>query len=97
MSAERGIGSGASLRDAAAASRAGDRRAMYTIAAQQVMFGLVPIAVLVALLVDSSHLAIGVDFQHGYWPGAHRLLNGLSPYSFTPAQIKASNAFVYRR
>jgi len=40
-------------------------------------------------------LAIGVDFQHGYWPGARRLLEGLSPYSFTPAQIKASTAFVY--
>ena len=53
MFAGRRVGSGASLRDVVAASRAGDRRALYTIAVQQVVFGFVPLAVSQSILVDS--------------------------------------------
>jgi hypothetical protein len=100
MSANEPLGRGASLKDGIAASRAGDRKAVFLIALQQVGFGVLPIVLTVWLLatVLGGHnriLILAVDFRDAYWTAAHRLLYGGNPYAWTGAQIRDGVAFVY--
>jgi hypothetical protein len=101
MSANEPSVRGASLRDGLAASRAGDRKATFLIALQQVSFGVLPIVVTAWLLGtvlggDNRVVLLAVDFRDGYWTAAHRLVSGGNPYAWTtPAQIRAGLAFVY--
>ncbi len=65
-------------------------------AAEQSLFGLVPVLATVALFTFQFRLsAIVPDFHAVYWPAASRLLHGLSPYATTHQQIAAGTAFVY--
>jgi hypothetical protein len=65
-------------------------------AAQNSLFGLVPVLVILALVVFQFKLhAVAVDFRVAYYPAAHRLLHGLNPFAVTPSQIAAGTGFVY--
>jgi hypothetical protein len=66
------------------------------IAAQQVLFGLVPIVVTMGLLAfEFKAQPIAVDFRSAYFPAAARLLHGASPYAVTHHEILEGYAFVY--
>ena len=66
------------------------------IAAQQVLFGVVPIVVTMALLAFELKVQpIAVDFRSAYFPAAVRLLRGGSPYAVTHHEILEGYAFVY--
>lgn len=89
----------AGARDALAAARAGDRSAMVGIATQQVLFGLLPLAVtayIVLMLMSQPHrFWVAIDFRNAYWVAGHRLLDGGNPYAWTAAEIRSGAAFVY--
>ena len=67
------------------------------VAAQQMLFGAVPIVVTMALLAFELKVQpIAVDFRSAYFPAAVRLLNGGSPYAgATHYEILEGYAFVY--
>jgi hypothetical protein len=72
------------------------REARLKRAAEHSLFGLIPLVVTGALILFQFHLnAVAVDFHVAYWPAAHRLINGFSPYTVTPSQIRSGTAFVY--
>ena len=88
----------ASLRRGLAAVRAGDRQAMYTLALQQVMLGLVPVVVLIweaSIVFGTPHSNVAVDFHDAYYVAGYRLLHGGNPYAWTNREIRAGVAFVY--
>jgi hypothetical protein len=61
-----------------------------------VLFAAVPalfVAVMVWSVLQGPFSAL--DFRHAYWLGGHRVLSGVSPYSWTPAQFREGVAFVY--
>jgi hypothetical protein len=65
-------------------------------AAQQMLFGFVPIIVTLALVAfELKAQPIAVDFRSAYFPAAVRLLHGASPYVVTHREILAGYAFVY--
>jgi hypothetical protein len=71
---------------------------MYSVAAQQVLLGLMPAVVLVweaAVVFGDRHRVVAVDFHDAYYVAAHRLLHGGDPYAWTHGQIDAGVAFVY--
>jgi Glycosyltransferase family 87 len=62
----------------------------------RVLFGVVPVAVTVALVVFEIHTnALALDMRVAYWPAASRLLHGASPYAVTRHDIAIGWAFVY--
>ena len=65
-------------------------------AAQQVLFGVVPIVATLALLAFELKVQpIAVDFRSAYFPAAVRLLHGGSTYAVTRHEILDGYAFVY--
>ena len=73
-----------------------ERRNNFKRPLEHSLFGLIPVVATVALIAFQFHLhAVAVDFHVAYWPAAHRLINGLSPYAVTPKQIRGGTAFVY--
>jgi alpha-1,2-mannosyltransferase len=72
------------------------RRDRLGTAAQQMLFGGVPIVVTMALLAfELKAQPIAVDFRSAYFPAAVRLLHGGSPYAVTHHEILEGYAFVY--
>lgn len=72
------------------------RRAELGRALEHALFGFVPAVALVALIVFAFSIhEVAVDLRVAYWPAAHRLLNGGSPYAVTHHQIVNADAFVY--
>jgi hypothetical protein len=66
------------------------------IAAQHLLFGLVPIVVTAGLIAFEFKVhAVAVDFRSAYYPAAVRLLHGRSPYAVTHHEILNGYAFVY--
>lgn len=66
------------------------------VAARQVLFGVVPIVVTMALLAFELKVqTIAVDFRFAYFPAALRLLHGGNPYAVTHHEILEGYAFVY--
>jgi hypothetical protein len=63
---------------------------------ERVLLGALPLALTLGLAVGSfvTHWA-AEDFTLAYYPAAHRLLDGLSPYASTHSQIVSGAAFVY--
>ncbi len=76
---------------AATATDAAHRRAL-----TQVLLGVTPLALTLWLAAATlrPHWA-AEDFTLAYYPAAHRLLAGLSPYAATHAQVLDGAAFVY--
>jgi len=87
----------ATLRREVAAARVRSRRETYSLALRQVMWGVMPIAVLVweLTLVLGRQNRVAVDFQDAYYVAGHRLLHGGNPYAWTHREIYAGVAFVY--
>jgi alpha-1,2-mannosyltransferase len=87
----------ATLRREVAAARSRGRKETYALALRQVVWGVVPIAVLVweATLVVGRRNRIAVDFKDAYYVAGQRLLHGGNPYAWTHQQIDAGIAFVY--
>jgi alpha-1,2-mannosyltransferase len=72
------------------------RRDSFRRAAENSLFGLVPVLATLTLVVFQFKLhAVAVDFRVAYYPAAHRLLQGLNPFAVTPSQIAAGTGFVY--
>jgi glycosyl transferase family 87 len=73
------------------------RRDEFGTAAQQVLFGVIPIVATFALLAFELKVQpIAVDFRSAYFPAAVRLLNGGSPYAgITHHEVLEGYAFVY--
>jgi hypothetical protein len=72
------------------------RQAGLLRATEHGVFGLVPVAATLALILVQFHLrAVAIDFHVAYWPAVHRLLHGLSPYAVTHKQLAGGTAFVY--
>jgi Glycosyltransferase family 87 len=73
-----------------------DRLATRVRALEHVLLGVVPLALTVWLAVSAvSFHWVAQDFSLAYYPAAHRLLDGGSPYLATHAQIVSGAAFVY--
>lgn len=65
-------------------------------ATEHALFGLVPLVATLALIAFEYRIhAVALDFRVAYYPAAHRLLEGLSPYAVTHQQIVGGTAFVY--
>jgi alpha-1,2-mannosyltransferase len=72
------------------------RAAAMRRAGEHALFGFGPIAATLALIAFQFKInAVALDFRVAYWPAAHRLLHGLSPYAITHAQVLGGVAFVY--
>ncbi len=65
-------------------------------ALEHLLLGALPVALTLGLAVAaiSSHW-LAEDFSLAYYPAAHRLLTGASPYAATHVQIISGAAFVY--
>jgi hypothetical protein len=77
---------------------ASGRRREFRRAAEHMTLGLIPIALLVALLLTvftGSGGGAGFDFHFAYWTAGERVLHGQNPYVWTPHQIAQRLAFVY--
>lgn len=88
----------ATLRREVAAARARGRKEMYALAAQQVLLGLMPVAVLIweaSLVLGSPRSVAALDFHDAYYVAGYRLLHGGDPYAWTHTEINAGVAFVY--
>ena len=74
----------------------GERRAEFGVAAQRLLLGAVPVA-LTAWLAYSAirYHWFALDFYRAYYPAAHRLLSGASPYAVTHSDVVAGSAFIY--
>lgn len=87
----------ATVRRGVAAARAGDRKATYSIALQQILLGLMPLVVLIweATVVFGGSHTVAADFHDAYYVAGYRLLHAGDPYAWTHSEIKAGIAFVY--
>jgi Glycosyltransferase family 87 len=73
------------------------RRALYALAFQHALFGVVPVLFTVYMVhVAASAHSFALDFHYSFWPAGQRVLHGLSPY-VSPAspQVREGVAFVY--
>jgi hypothetical protein len=74
----------------------GQRRAGFGVAAQRLLLGAVPAAVTAWLAYSAIRYHwFALDFYSAYYPAAHRLLDGASPYAVTHSEVVAGSAFVY--
>jgi uncharacterized membrane protein len=65
-------------------------------AATQLLLAVLPCALTLWLAITSlSHHWVAQDFSMAYYPAAHRLLDGGTPYAVTHNQIVSGAAFVY--
>jgi hypothetical protein len=75
----------------------GDRRSIRRKALTHALLGVLP----VLLTLDIAHYTFhhghiqAFDFHFEFWPAAHRLLHGVSPYDPAAMHIQASIAFPY--
>jgi glycosyl transferase family 87 len=73
------------------------RRALYLKALQHGVFFVAPVVLTSAILFSAarSH-SLGLDFNLSFWPAAHEILNGGSPYVSPGAHVVlAGEAFVF--
>jgi alpha-1,2-mannosyltransferase len=79
---------------APAAAAAPQRRAR--LALEHGLLGVLPLVLTAWLLYQWSRShTVAVDFDHAYWSAGQRVIHGISPYTWTRAEIVASWAFVY--
>jgi hypothetical protein len=65
-------------------------------AIQHSLFGLLPVLVCSFIVYEMVRgNIVAVDFRDAYRVAGHRLLEGMSPYSWTHAQIAGGEVFVY--
>ncbi len=73
-----------------------DRRNEIRRAVEHVLFGVVPIAAIVGLLIFAFSIhGVAVDFRSAYYPAGLRLLHGGNAYAVTQQEILGARAFVY--
>jgi alpha-1,2-mannosyltransferase len=72
------------------------RRANLERACTHLLLGVLPCALTFWLVIASVRFHwVAFDFYRAYYPAAHRLLEGGSPYAVTHEQVLAGAAFVY--
>jgi hypothetical protein len=72
------------------------RRAIWALAAQHALFAVVPVLFTLWEIKYSIHKhSFAIDFDHEFWPAAHRLLHGLAPYNRSWMNISGGVAFPY--
>ena len=72
------------------------RRALWSRAAQHALFAVVPVLFTIWEIKYSIHKhSFAIDFDHEFWPAAHRLLHGLMPYDRSWMNISGGVAFPY--
>jgi hypothetical protein len=65
-------------------------------AAQHALFAVVPVLFTLWIVKYSiGHGSLALDFHHEFWPGAHRLLNGLGVYDRSWMNLSGGLAFPY--
>ncbi len=73
-----------------------EKRAGIERPAEQLLLGVMPVALTVWLALSAIRLhSVAQDFSLAYYPAAHRLLLGGNPYSVTHGAVIAGAAFVY--
>ena len=82
------------------AAQAGGRRsrrmAIWGSAAQHALFAVVPLVFTVyEISYAVAHHSLALDFHHEFWPGAHRLLDGLGVYNRDWMNLSGGVAFPY--
>jgi alpha-1,2-mannosyltransferase len=73
-----------------------DRRRGLELAAERIgVRVLAPVLLALMLALVFARHDAAIDFQAAYYPAAHRLLTGLSPYAVSHQDIVGGTAFVY--
>lgn len=71
------------------------RRVLYATAIQHGLFGVTPVLGTVCLLYVFRGHWFAVDFRLSYWPAAHQIVHGLSPYLAQNAPSQGREGFPY--
>jgi hypothetical protein len=69
---------------------------VWRLAAQHALFAVVPVLFTIWMCAYSiSRHSFALDFNHSYWPAAHQVLDGVSPYARSQVDVRAWIGFPY--
>jgi alpha-1,2-mannosyltransferase len=75
---------------------AADRSSVLPATVTRAVFGVLPVLVTFEVMSYCFHVhVVAFDFHREFWPAAHRVLQGLSPYNRSWMNISAGAAFPY--